>query len=133
MGRRITRQQILKHLRDGKSVTEIAEILNTTPKNVLTHRSRLVKTGMWRPSQDDGLQWALNLEQTTDLLIANFERAKQVPALLERIKTLENQKAICEEENRNLKAQLQKRTDQSLRYKLAVDQGEVQPAISSTN
>ncbi len=120
----LRRTDVLKLLKEGKTVREIAESTGAKIGTIRAHKGRLIKAGLWH-DKDAGLQWPLDLDQATDFLIDRLQKAKQVPELEERIKRLENQKAALENELKILKDEQQSRSDRQQRYKLAVQQGEV--------
>lgn len=122
----LKQSEVLKLLREGKSVKEIAQITNSKVSNVKAHRKRIIKSGLWH-SQEAGLQWNLDLDQVTDILIDRLEKAKMVPELESKIKLLENQKAAIENELIVLRQSVQEKSERERRFKLAVQQGLTKP------
>jgi hypothetical protein len=59
--------------------------------------------------------------------------AKRVPDLEEEIWRLKNRVASLENDNKNLNEQLNDKTDQERRYKLAVQQGDIKSPLKSPN
>ncbi len=128
--KRVTMHEVLVLLKEGKSAREIAQILDTKIGNVRAHRTRIVKSNLWHP-KDSGLQWTLDLDQATELLIDRLEKARSVPELLSRISTLEAQKNTLESELVLLRKDIEAKLDRERRYKQAVQQGTINPPISS--
>ncbi len=115
---------VLKHLKEGKTIEEIARITGARIANVRAHKKRLIHSGEYK-ARTNGLQWTLDFDQATDLLISSLEKAKLVPSLEERINRLENQRAALENELNVLRSNLSKQQDRRQRYQLAVQQGEI--------
>jgi len=121
--------EVLKLLKQGKTIKEIVEATGSNIVNIKAHKKRLIKKQLWQ-DKDAGLQWELDLDQVTDFLIDRLEKAKRVTELETIIKRLENQLAATKNELVVLQENHKKKVEREQRYKLAVQQGDITPPIS---
>lgn len=121
---RIKSQQVLNMLREGKSIKEITHITGAKVAAIKAHEKRLSNRGLWGNT-------APKLDDLTDYLIDSLEKAKSVPDLLNRINRLENQKAALENELVVLRDTMNDKLNREMRYRLAIQQGELPHLIPS--
>jgi hypothetical protein len=122
--------EVLKMLKEGKTVKEISKISGAKIASVKAHKKRLIQKQLWQ-DKEAGLQWTLDLDQVTDFLIDRLEKAKLVTELEAKINRLENQLAATKNELEILQENHNKKIDKEQRYKLAIQQGDINPPISS--
>ena len=131
----VTRSQVLEQLQQGKSVKDIASILNTTTGNIRAHRKRIIDLNLWKPTDKQVVtaptkEWDFDLDQATDFLIERLEKAKLVIELQEKVWLLENQKAALENEIKVMKQNIVDKADRLRRYNIALELGHINAPLT---
>lgn len=126
-----TKQQVLDLLKIGKTIKEIAAELNTTENNIRTHRARIIKQNLWKP-KDSGLQWSFDdIESAADFWIDVLNKAKTTAEIQRELEAVRGELTQTQQDLILCRKKLQGMTEKELKYKQAIQSGDVREPVSN--